>query len=299
MGLGPHQESAPKSRYRLIRFVLVAAALGWLGGEIYIRWAEMTSLSLDGRWFSISIVAFAVALLAQVVAWRWNLVCLGADISYPSLFRLYYTMNLARYIPGKIWSLAGMVAGGTRLGIDGATMFASVFLGLVSSLVSGLCVGVLAAWLMGHLNNVSLLLAGVPVLALAALWPPVFRRWSGWLLRRVRPGSVPPVVSGALLFRSVLHYGLVWCGYAVAVGALALALGASEFGLYFAAFPLAYLAGYAALLAPGGWGVREGALIVLAGGGAIAVAVALWQRLILTVFELGLFAYSVWSWRHD
>ena len=111
MGLGSHQESAPKSRYRLIRFVLVAAALGWLGGEIYIRWAELTSLSLDGRWFSISIVAFAVALLTQVVAWRWNLVCLGADISYPSLFRLYYTMNLARYIPGKIWSLAGMVAG--------------------------------------------------------------------------------------------------------------------------------------------------------------------------------------------
>jgi len=45
--------------------------------------------------------------------------------------------------------------------------------------------------------------------------------------------------------------------------------------------------------------VREGALVLMAGGGAAALAVALIQRFMLTGFELALFGYSIWSWKND
>jgi uncharacterized membrane protein YbhN (UPF0104 family) len=278
---------------------LILGATVFLAWQLRAQWSQIAAIRPDASWIAAAVGAMAVALWGQVAAWRWNLKVLGACVAFKPLFRVYYTMNLARYIPGKVWSVIGMVAGGTRLGVDPETMSTSVFVGLVSSLVSGLCVGAVTAWAMGEQRLVSLWLMVVPVAALLAVWPPLFRRVATWVLRKLRRNVAVPVVSARLLVRSLLHYGLVWCAYGTAVGVLALSVGSEAFGLYFAIFPLAYLAGYAALFAPGGWGVREGALILLAGGGAVAVAVSLLQRLILTGFELGLFGYSIWSWKHD
>jgi hypothetical protein len=169
----------------------------------------------------------------------------------------------------------------------------------VSSLVSGVLVGFAMAWSLGFDRLLHPALLKLPCMALVAVYPPLFRFWSRVLLNRFRPGAPLPPIDAGLLLRSVGHYALVWVAYASACGALACAVGSSQFGLYFAAFPLAYLAGYAALFAPGGWGVREGALVWLCGGGAVALAVSLLQRVVLTLLELVLFALSLWSWRHD
>jgi len=299
MGMGTHKKGG--GPLRLIRWLVGIIAVVYLTWRLAADWPAFASLPLDLRWFALSAALFALALSAQVSAWQWNLRYLGARVSYVPLFRVYFITNMGRYIPGKVWSLAGMVAGGNRLGVPGETVSTSVVLGLVSSLVSGLCVGSLAALATGHGGILSGWFAIVPLISLVLLWPRFFRAWMGLALRVLRkPGDVPALTAG-LLCRSTFHYALVWCAYAASVGVLAraFALSGEAFWLYFSAFPLAYLAGYAALFAPGGWGVREGALVMLAGGGAAAIAVSLGARLLLTLFELGLFAFSVWSWRHD
>ena len=299
MGLGAHKEQRPRRRARLIRAIVAGVAIVGLAWVFRADWPRAFDVRPNAAWLATSCALLIFALCGQVAAWRWNLAHLGARVGYRPLFHVYYITNLARYIPGKIWSLAGMVAGGVRLGVDPGVLSASVFLGLTSSLVSGLCLGALAAWQGGLSGVFSPALAVVPLCALGAMWPPVFRRWSGWIMRRIRPGTVLAPLGPRLLLRSTLHYGLVWCLYAGGIGALAVSVGAQMFWVYFAAFPLAYLAGYAALFAPGGWGVREGALVVLVGGGPTALAVALLQRISLTVLEIVFFAYSIWSWRHD
>jgi len=297
--MGTHQKGGGK--FRLIRWLVGIAAVIYLAWRLKGAWPAFAALPLDGRWLGLSALLFALALTGQVCAWQWNLGYLGARVPFWALFKVYFITNMGRYIPGKVWSLAGMVAGGRRLGVQGETMSTSVVLGLVSSLVSGLTVGSLGAWACGHGGVLSGWYALVPLASLALLWPPLFRAWMGLALRILKkPAAIPPVTAG-LLCRSTFHYALVWCAYAAAVGVLARAFapGTDAFWLYFSIFPLAYLAGYAALFAPGGWGVREGALVMLAGGGAAAIAVSLAARLMLTFYELGLFALSIWSWRHD
>jgi hypothetical protein len=299
MGLGTHQKGGGK--FRLIPWLVGTAAVLYLAWRLSSDWPAFAALPLDLGWLGLSAVLFAFALGGQVSAWQWNLRRLGARVPYMALFRVYFITNLGRYIPGKVWSLAGMVAGGRRLGVGAETMSTSVALGLVSSLVSGMGIGGLTALAFGHAGILSGWLALVPLASLLLLWPPLFRAWMSLVLRILKkPAAIPPL-TGGLLVRSTLHYALVWCAYAAAVGVLARAfdLGNTAFWLYFAAFPLAYLAGYAALFAPGGWGVREGTLVLLAGGGTAAIAVSLAARLLLTFYELGLFAYSIWSWHHD
>jgi uncharacterized membrane protein YbhN (UPF0104 family) len=299
MGMGTHKKGG--GLLRLIRWLVGIAAVAYLAWRLAADWPAFASLPLDLRWLVLSAGLFALALGAQVSAWQWNLRRLGACVPYGPLFRVYFITNMGRYIPGKVWSLAGMVAGGSRLGVPGETMSTSVVLGLVSSLVSGLSVGSLAAMVTGHGGILSGWFALVPLLSLALLWPQFFRAWMGLALRVLKKPADIPVLTAGLLCRSTFHYALVWCAYAASVGVLAhaFALSSGSFWLFFSAFPLAYLAGYAALFAPGGWGVREGALVMLAGGGAGAIAVSLGARLLLTIFELGLFAFSAWSWRHD
>jgi uncharacterized membrane protein YbhN (UPF0104 family) len=297
MGMGADQKRRPV--LSALRALVALSAVAYVGYALWQRWPELTALRLNGLWLGVAVASIGVAFAGQVAAWQWNLARLGVRLSYGPLFRVYFTMNMARYIPGKIWSVAGMVAGGVRLGVDPLHMSISVVLGLVSSLVSGVLVGFGVAWWSGYELLLNPWFLMVPAGTLLVLIPPVYRMWFGWLWRRWKGDAEVPVIPHTLLARSIVHYGLVWAAYGTAVGAMAQAVGSDAFTLFFAAFPLAYLAGYAALFAPGGWGVREGALVMLGGGGSVALAVALLQRILLTAGEVTLFAYAVWSGRDD
>jgi hypothetical protein len=298
MGVGAHEKTGGQI-YRIARWVLGVAAVVYVAWRVMQDWPAL--VALDVRWpgLMLSVPALVAAFWGQVRAWQWNLDSMGARVSYLPLFRTYYITNMARYIPGKVWSLAGMVAGGVQLGVAPEIMSASVLLGLVSSLVSGLCVGTMTAVVIGKSALFSWWLLLVPVGALTAVAPPVFRIWAFWVLRMFGRHDVAPYFSQRVLWRSIGHYALVWCGYGAAIGAMAVSFDSNAFWLYFALFPIAYLVGYAALFAPGGWGVREGAMVALAGGGPVALAVSLLQRIVLTFFELALFTFALWSWRND
>ncbi|MBA3894201.1 MAG: hypothetical protein H0X69_10975 [Gemmatimonadales bacterium] len=100
----------------------------------------------------------------------------------------------------------------------------------------------------------------------------------------------PP--AGAVVFGIAANMA-AWIGYGVALWLLARGLlPRAELGLLpaIAVFTTSYLAGFLALFAPGGIGVREGVFILMLQGpigiGA-ATALAVASRLLLTITELG------------
>jgi hypothetical protein len=121
------------------------------------------------------------------------------------------------------------------------------------------------------------------------LWPPFLH----WVLRRTAPGAVARSPGVATILVGVMANSVAWVGYGLALWLLALGfLPASglDLRLAIAVFTASYLAGFLALLAPGGIGVREGVFILLLQGpigipAATALAVA--SRLLLTITELG------------
>jgi hypothetical protein len=122
------------------------------------------------------------------------------------------------------------------------------------------------------------------------LRPPVLRR----LLRVAAPeaaAQAAPPLAGIL-------YGVVanvsgWVGYGLALWLLARGmLPSAGLGLQtaIAVFTASYLAGFLALIAPGGLGVREGLFILMLQGSVgigAATALALASRVLLTITELG------------
>jgi hypothetical protein len=125
---------------------------------------------------------------------------------------------------------------------------------------------------------------------LLLFWPPVLNRVLAVALPAAGRQTAPPMRE--------LGFGIVanlaaWFGYGMALWLLARGL-LPDVGLRLlpavAVFTASYLAGFLALLVPGGIGVREGVFILMLQGpigiGA-ATALALASRVLLTITELG------------
>lgn len=276
---------------RLLQAVLAAAVAAFVWRAIAARWDEFRTLELTVRPDWPSLVGACVVVLATygvlVVAWWTVLRGWGQAPPFRAALRVWSLSNLARYVPGKVWGVAGLAILAERAGAAGWAAVAAAV--AIQALTLGTGVVVVAATLprLASALQVTMALALSAATVAAVSVDRLAPRW----IRRVRP---------SVEFRS-LHVGaaagvagtalLSWLGYGVAFWLMARGLvGESALSLPSATgvFAAGYLVGLLALFAPGGIGVREVMLVglltpTLGAGGAVIVSVG--SRLLLTVTE--------------
>lgn len=276
-------------------------------------------LSLDRALPNPRIVPLAlsvpVLLGAFFIAARyWGLMSAelgGPDPGGRASFRIVMVANLGRYLPGKLWPLAGLAILSRREGIPASTGTTAGLLVQGFSLAGAAVVAVPALWLGvgGRVGaNGSAVPDGIPSATAGAGTAGLMAL--GLLLLLVILSSFPPITSTGLrvLFRLtrrdpeeaprpkatfgprwlVLHI-MLWVIYGLAFALFLRGLGFDiPIREAVPAFTAAYLLGYVALFAPAGIGIREGVLIAFLqpwlGGAAPAVAVL--ARVWMTVVEL-------------
>ncbi len=228
-------------------------------------------------------------------AWLWGRMALELGGRGPGLIgamRIVFSANLGRYLPGKLWQIAGLAILSGRDGIDGTVGGTAGVLGQTLSLAA---VGVVAAPILlgpesGGAGAASVFLVALALVVLLASFQPVFSAVLGIAFRiaRTAPENLP--AAGSLFGLRWLGWYLVnWTIYGLAFVLFVQGLGfpAGWFHLL-TSFAAAYLLGYLAFFAPAGLGVREGFLTAFLQpqlGGA-ALGVALLTRLWMTAVEV-------------
>src|SRR5207247_1569669 len=98
----------------------VVARMVWVA--IVKNWSEFRSLhvSLAPRpgWIALSALVVFVTYAIQVESWRRVLAGWAQRLSYGRAARIWLVVNLGRYIPGKVWSVAGLVVLAQRAGVE-------------------------------------------------------------------------------------------------------------------------------------------------------------------------------------
>src|SRR4051812_14316991 len=231
-----------------------------------------------------------------VLAWRSILRSWGQDLDLWSAARIWTVSSLGKYIPGKMWAVAGMALLSQRAGVAPWAATGSAIIMQVLAIGTGAAVAGLAgvqtieAAKPGVRAGLVLIVVGSLVAVGLLLWPPLLSR----VLRLGAPetaGRRQPTERSLLL--GIATNTTAWLGYGVALWFLARGLlpqAHLDLRLAVAAFTASYLAGFLALLVPGGIGVREGLFILMLQqplGVAAATFLALASRLLLTVAELG------------
>ena len=285
-----------------VKVALTLAVTYFLFRSLSLSWSEVAALE-PREWrprplplaasfaLLLSIFGYLVGLWARMVS---NLG--GPRLSLAQAFRIFFVANLGRYVPGKVWQLAGLTYLAGKRGVSFPVASSAAILGQVYSLGAAACVAALGlavrpmTGLPRGLLPGALALAGLVVVLTTV--PPVLRSMLLLAFRLGRSAEPPPEVDSWFGLRWLGLHLPGWLGYGAAFGLLWAsfpALADVRWSAAVGGFAGAYFLGYAALFAPAGVGVREGALSVLLApwlGGAPAAVLAMMARLWMTVGEI-------------
>ncbi len=263
-------------------------------------WGTLALADLTPTWTPILLgsVLTAATYLYLVFVWVASLRWWGQQLGYLHAARIMFLTNLARFIPGMVWQLAGVAAMAHARAVSPLAATGGALLLQVVLLVTGLAVA--AAWapaLLGHwvvvappggLLGLTLMSMVIVVLALPPAIP-FFSRLAGRVLRRPMEWPAPPRRAFAWY---VVGLCLPWVTYGISFwlfGRGLLGEQAPGFSLAVGAFVASYVAGLIVVFAPSGLVVREAALVATltpAVGGGAALVLALGSRLWLLIVEL-------------
>jgi hypothetical protein len=243
--------------------------------------------------FVLSVLALLAAFLFAARLWGRMVAELGAsDPGFVVSARIFLASNLGRYLPGKVWQMAGLAVLARRVGVPGSVAAAAGVLGQMFALIAA---GVFALPIVfdavgpGRAGPV-MIGAIVAAVIVGASSPRVLEGALGFLFRAARvPQDVAPRIGKLFGPRWVALYLVSWTVYGAAFHLFVRSLGI-EAGpvVTVASFAGAYLLGYLAFFAPAGIGVREGFLIAFLRPdlGAAALGVAVLARVWMTAVEL-------------
>jgi len=247
----------------------------------------------DWALFGLSCVVLFAGYVASAAIWSRMVTDLGGPrLPAGAAVRVYFVANLGRYVPGKLWQIAGMAVLAHRLGVPASISTAAAVLGQAVALGGAVLVGAAALSSGNGLTGIWTLafLAVLAALLAVALVPALNRRAVGLWFRLARRSEAHVQPSGATTLRWLALYTLNWTMYAAAFLLLVRSFDLPGAGVQVAsAFAAAYVLGYAALFAPAGIGVREGFLVLFLSpfmGAAPAGAIAVVTRVWTTVVEL-------------
>lgn len=293
--------------WRAVQLV-VLALLGWaLWHRLAPELARVRPEDLT-RWRPAPgplLLSFALLLgVYGLTAFLWRRILRdisGRQANARATVKVFFLAGLGRYVPGKVWAVAGMAFLAGREGLPPLGATAAAALGQITFLTTGLLFlalvlpgyGGLGAGILAALAGLAALVAAV--VFLSASGPGArLRHWVGHhvgeraarafeIFDRIRP-------------RTAILWGLGYLGAWALLGAAFtvfcaafLPVRANALRVLAGSVAASYLAGYLVLVAPAGIGVREGVMTALLSTimpAPAAVVVAVVSRVWFTAAEV-------------
>ena len=292
---------------RVVMYVLILLTLFFLSKNLWTDWQSVTNyeFSLDfARLLSASIMLIAAYVSFAVM---WNTILRKTEtqstLSHFQAVKIYMMTELAKYLPGKIWSVTGKIYLGARLGIPKKSLLVSSLINAVLHIIGILFVGAVFLILSLPVYPAIVLLTAVVIIALGliGLHPKIFYPITNFILNKIGKNSIPKEMG--LSYKKIIKFFITYMAVDIFLGAAFYVFVAAltpvsvdNFFLIVSSFCLASGLGMVAFFTPSGLGVREGvmvAILQLVIPGPVAVLVSFFARVWVTIAEIVLLAIVV------
>ena len=206
---------------------------------------------------------FGVVALSPII-WKFLMLGCGTDVSYRMCFAIWWTTNIAKYVPGKVSLIAGRVYVARRYG-KGVVLESFVW-----ELIISISSAVLAGLFLLDLEGISFAAKGVLIsIAIASLFPVISPKLTQRVVRKpfalLGRGEWNEETSMTRRIYSItlILMMISWLLWGLAHKFILLGLGVDASLLHLiGAFSLAWLIGFSAFFLPAGLGAREGVFTV-------------------------------------
>lgn len=267
-------ENAKSERWRWLSFPLAIGALAW---TVWLLWDSIPLVleslpKLHWGWLGFTLVGNLIAGYLVFEAFR-ALFEKIQPCTYPRfhLAHLYFTGQLMKHLPGRIWGIAYQAAMGNRASMVEWVSVTSVFMVLSTGFAVWVAASVLG-FMFGFLWGMFAVIAGAAIYLF--LWQEkplsyvllVLNKLP--LLKRLTSALVPFVAVDAKFKANVgfwyiiswVVYFMAWMGYGMAWPSLT----PIDAVWLCAIYTVAWFVGYISLVTPSGAGVRELIFVLLA-----------------------------------
>jgi hypothetical protein len=260
---------------RFAGIAFAVAIFAWLARRVAQHWHEIDQQVMQINVLEVfaASVLFAIFLVTfRMVTWWRIMAGLGYRLPFAPALRIWSMSELARYVGSGISQMIGRVYLCKPYGCDPGTTSASQLLELVLFLLANILVGVgCTIWLGVKIDGMALswfyvAVALIPLL-LAVLHPRVFYGILNMVLGKLKKQPVTarlsaPALVGLLLWNVV---GLFFQGWTIwLVIHRSLDLKPQHWWVTTGAYCLAWMAGFIAVWAQAGLGVREPVFVLAA-----------------------------------
>jgi glycosyltransferase 2 family protein len=268
------------------------------------RWNEIRLPEhVDWAWFAAGTLCLLAGFLTFARVPQLLLRSRDFELPFRKAAALTYVATLGKYLPGKVWSVVGALwlyhREGVPRGLAATCVVVTMLLSLATGGVVGVGLGATGLSVPLGLSMTACFAVGLAIFLNSG----VFRALVERLVRRWPTVAADAAIARRTLWvgAAVSSFGWLLCGVGFACIVLAAHdVDAAELPRIVALFAFAQTAGFLALFAPAGIGVREGMLVAglapLIGEGE-AIVIAAFARIWQTTLELSLAGFGWWILR--
>ncbi len=279
------------------KIIIAIAVLYYIWRTVLANWEQVRGYSWD---FNPGLMGLSAAVFFgayALLAWIWGRVLFytGHAASYRDAWDIYFIGNLGRYIPGKVWTIAGTAWMADRRGLPPVTVGTASVFAQAYSVISSLVFFALFLIFRGVRIDGFPLEWSLPfILAFIAVFmiPRNLEKIINRMLSALGRESITLGLTVGRAVRITGWYFLSWILFGIAFWLFVTAVtgdrSSSPFVLT-AVFAAAYVGGFMAVFVPGGLGVRESLMSVLLAGSlphGVGLLIAFLVRLLVTLVEM-------------
>lgn len=276
------------------KFIVPLVVIFFVGRVILNNWEQVRTANWEIRpgYLALSFALSVAWFVFRPYGWNVILNGFGSKAPFPAVFRVCRKAELSRYVPGGVWQFVSRVYLLREWKVSAAACLAATILDLFLATLACL---IPASWTLqaafGEFQTYHrIVLFAFPVISIFFVHPKLLNAWAGFLAERLRQPWTPLSLPWSSLLGIWALYVLGWimlgAGVALFVhGVLEVPEGNGMF--VGSSYTVAWLVGTLTMIAPGGMGIREGALglllsQILPTGPAftLAVGIRLWTLLV-------------------
>ena len=286
---------------RILQVLLIVVIFYFLAKNLYLNWNKIVKYDWNINYYFLTYSFLLLIVGSILIALGWNLILrmLGGRLGCKRALKIFFITDLAKYVPGKVWTIVGKVYLCAKEGIPIAKTSASVVIQPLIQVIAGILMFLLSLpfWTKTNdfMNQLYFFLPLIPI-GLIVLHPAIMTKLLNFVLTRLKQKPIELNIK----YKDILLILLLWCGLWILSGVAYYFLVISIYSFPISQLPVIIgifsIAGISQFLTPSGIGVLEGVLTVLLGlylPVHIAIFIALLARVWKTVTELVCVAIAV------
>lgn len=296
-----YKTSIPKKSalLKIIRTFLLILGFLFIAILISHSWKEIQHILKETKpgFFVLSILCAFTGNLILSILFRNSLKKYGCEITTRMTNKLFFYGQIAKYVPGKIWSIVLQKSFLEKAGTTSAILFSNIDLLAISIIINATIALCLILFNISLVFPLLIYVIGAIACLIVSRSRLISQLASAVLIKFKQLEKVPPLHKDTLnrMFITIC-YSAIWFSYLIAwflVLSSSFGLSIRESSVYIAFLGLSWIVGILAFFVPVGMGVREGIFILLARHAEIDVtietlaSIALITRLWLMLQEVG------------